>query len=654
MSSFVDQRTQEIFQNASIDALNTPPASEANKSLKATLAVLNSPPTDAQLLHSLDVLEENGFGDVGALENPLAIGVSERVIAGLYARAMKALLEQGLELDKEARFWSEVERSGYNSSYYLLQTLPSRLVRLTGTFIDSLRHRHIPITWSTFQAENIRRLFPSTNRPSELLVAAFPHLGIHGRLFPSSPFLLTRDECRHKRKQLERLRDDRALRVGLLAAASHELEHTLSATNHSTSQLEKHLLLLQLALGTDGQMASFDYTLLQQIEKNKERHEREVNSLRRPSRLVRIWPRLLLLPPACYLIFRYIYQPRDSIRQHLKEAAETIRVFWQSWVIQPIQGIIATVRTGGDEGIRVISKDALRADMASLERMAVDLGKEKLGYTKAQIESLHEQIRVGDLTPVLQVYENDIKTPIRSAVAGTLVRSLLIQVQKVKVDVDFALSGIDKLLRSQELTFGFVGLAPALLIVYSTFDWLRSTWRGGSGKGRLGGQTQRQRIWSCMRRIDKLLIVPPKMGQDSAAYSSLLSSYIALTREDSHAANVDVTLLFDSTSRAERRDESTGRIGAINDPSIYRTNRAREDEELALSPLTNGLLLLSSTQLRAFAETHLRRSSFRDEFLEDVRDLEDGTLSVKSKRLVLTRMYRSWGRLLGWDNCGEL
>jgi len=65
--------------------------------------------------------------------------------------------------------------------------------------------------------------------------------------------------------------------------------------------------------------------------------------------------------------------------------------------------------------------------------MAVALGKEKLGYTQQQIELLHDQVQHGDLTAVLRVYEEDIKSPIRSAVTGTLVRSLLIQVQKMKV-----------------------------------------------------------------------------------------------------------------------------------------------------------------------------------------------------------------------------
>ena len=69
--------------------------------------------------------------------------------------------------------------------------------------------------------------------------------------------------------------------------------------------------------------------------------------------------------------------------------------------------------------------------------MVTALSVEKLNYNDVQIANLTQQIREGDLTPVLRVYEEDIKRPIRSAVMGTLVRSLLIQIQKVKVCTEY-------------------------------------------------------------------------------------------------------------------------------------------------------------------------------------------------------------------------
>ena len=69
----------------------------------------------------------------------------------------------------------------------------------------------------------------------------------------------------------------------------------------------------------------------------------------------------------------------------------------------------------------------------SLERMCLELARDKLNYSSEQMDALTERIRVGDLTTVMQIYEENIKSPLKSAVAGTLLRTLFVQVQKAKV-----------------------------------------------------------------------------------------------------------------------------------------------------------------------------------------------------------------------------
>jgi len=165
------------------------------------------------------------------------------------------------------------------------------------------------------------------------------------------------------------------------------------------------------------------------------------------------------------------------------------------------------------------------------------------------------------------------------------------------VDINQALAGIDKLLRSQELTFAFVGVAPALAIVYVFGGYLGSLWLGGRGRGRYGGKKKRASIWLKMRRIERLLIAQPK----------------------SHHGKRDL-----------------------------RTHAAAESEP-SIPPLTAGLLLLSVSHLRAYAEKHLpARSRLREGFLEDVGDLEEPALGRAEKLRVLDRMWRSWGDVLGW------
>jgi len=64
----------------------------------------------------------------------------------------------------------------------------------------------------------------------------------------------------------------------------------------------------------------------------------------------------------------------------------------------------------------------------------------------------------------------------------------LIQIQKTKVDVEVAMNGIDSILKSQELLFGMVGIAPGMFVSYLAFRWLASTF--GSKKSLRSAQEQ--------------------------------------------------------------------------------------------------------------------------------------------------------------------
>lgn len=142
-----------------------------------------------------------------------------------------------------------------------------------------------------------------------------------------------------------------------------------------------------------------------------------------------------------------------------------------------------------------MSKRSLEGDRASLERMVVDFAKanppEGSGPLGPQeLEIVRRGIQEGDLTPVLRVYEKEMQSPLYNGIMGSLVRAVLIQVQKTKVDVEVAMGGIDSLLKSQELVFGFVGLTPGLLVTWGALRWLSSI--PGSRRNLQRGQKQSQ------------------------------------------------------------------------------------------------------------------------------------------------------------------
>ena len=76
--------------------------------------------------------------------------------------------------------------------------------------------------------------------------------------------------------------------------------------------------------------------------------------------------------------------------------------------------------------------------------MTLSLAADILHYIPEELDSLPQQIQTmgGELTsPIMQVYEEDIRTPIKSAIRGTLIKGILVQVQKAKVCLSLSLGG---------------------------------------------------------------------------------------------------------------------------------------------------------------------------------------------------------------------
>lgn len=274
----------------------------------------------------------------------------------------------------------------------------------------------------------------------------------HGLLLPLD---LAAQECEIKRKQLQQIRDERALDLGKLLRLQGTMERLVHAATSSGDKSNSQALQrdfgeamfeLVQAIGGEGYFTPSGQSailLLNQLTTqtlprlNAERAQfMTSNALRRPSRLARQWPRLLLLPPLTFFAIRYTYNSRASLAELGVATAETLDRFWHDWLLEPLRDVVRTVRAGSEERV-LISARGVAADIESLERMSLALAKEKLGYSATQLEELSELVKEGDLTPVLRIYEEDIRNPLRSAVSGTLLRSVFIQVQKAKVRCSF-------------------------------------------------------------------------------------------------------------------------------------------------------------------------------------------------------------------------
>lgn len=180
-----------------------------------------------------------------------------------------------------------------------------------------------------------------------------------------SPFELTRQECQFCRHALQAIRNDCAERLGRLTAS-------IPAFLLDTDDMVAFIRVLQSIVDDEMPLKTpvREPTLIEslwdinvKVPRRCHVHEVGISTLRRPSRLIRLWPRLVIIPPITLILFRVIYGSRQTLGDQLIQAVETVSGFWKGYLLQPFREILDTVRTGGEEGVRIVSKEGVKADM---------------------------------------------------------------------------------------------------------------------------------------------------------------------------------------------------------------------------------------------------------------------------------------------------
>ncbi|ETN42871.1 uncharacterized protein HMPREF1541_02029 [Cyphellophora europaea CBS 101466] len=484
----------------------------------------------------------------------LAVG---KATVQLYGLILNSLLEQTIPLSESIWYWDDVLGSYTNTVLYTIQTSPERFYKQAKEVYADAKEKwqnNHGLRESAQEAQSsvqegwreFYTLVQNSIKERSLSQAGTKIL---------SPFSICRMQARKHQTRIKRLRETNATSIGLIVdeGLSFQPVQDLDAKSPSPaldrsqwrSTVAKSVSLLENVLRNAtvddaANVSDFEESVFSAVEGDPEfvavneanesttdpsklakrilhilddhlpQQEGEYTVVStdfgKPSRLVRYWiPGVFLLLSGSTLL-RILANRKAEIVQWVRDFGSTAQDFWLNWVIEPTKRLIGTIRHDADSEIAIQSKESLKADRDSLERMVVDFAIEHpengTKYSDSEITSLRLKVKEGDLTPVLKAYEREMQSPIKNAVMGDLVRTLLIQIQKTKVDVEVAIGGIDSLLKSQELLFGFVGIAPGVLISYFIAQWLRNTFGGRRG---LQQKKQQGQIVRLLRNIDRTL-----------------------------------------------------------------------------------------------------------------------------------------------------
>ncbi|GLA62534.1 nuclear control of ATPase protein 2 [Aspergillus tubingensis] len=257
---------------------------------------------------------------------------------------------------------------------------------------------------------------------------------------------------------------------------NHE-EHINMAINQEVTSMRMHYCSDLSSEGPRFVMNQLGYILEQLLPAYAKASATTINNSGRPHYLVRFWLPLTLALLSTSTSLELLRNRRHELLEWIANFGSTTIEFWNNWVVDPLRRLVGTIRHDEKSEIALMSRNSLEADRASLERMVVDFVLDRCEPNKNDYDAfdthvIAAKVREGDLTPVLKAYENDLRSPFVGTIKGDLVRALLIQIQKTKVDVEIAIGGIDALLKSQELVFGFIGLTPGLMVSFATLRWL--------------------------------------------------------------------------------------------------------------------------------------------------------------------------------------
>ena len=526
-----------------------------------------------QTLHREEEKEERGIDHYELQLEWCAVG---KAAAQTYGFVLGALLEEILPLSSDIWYWDEVLDSRTYIGLYTAQIAPLKFwIWSAGVYQDAQErfrqvvsgedaqiYKSVTARWRQFYG-----LVRETMRDRSAMESQARFM---------SPVNEARLEARNKQKNLKKLRDLSASALGLLTdeCFSFEMDELEVAVETGWQQnLSKSVILMDAVLQrltsfpnltvhdveeqsfnhvddyVDGQGPDWDQPpalanhlleiLCERIPTYETTIHRQTKENGKPSRILRYWMPATALLLSSGTILRIFFQRREAIITWIRELGSTVVDFWYNWILEPFRNLIGTIRHDKDSEIAIISKESLQGDRASLERMVVDFAVDNPGNESGQplneqgISEIRSKVREGDLTPVLKAYERDLRKPFVGAIRGELVRALLIQIQKTKVDVEVAIGGIDALLKSQELVFGLVGLTPSILICLAVSRYIMQMFSGRRERGQ-----KHSRMNRVLRNIDRVLTLSRPNANHSIPYKDrgLLLCEIHILRQIGQAA----------------------------------------------------------------------------------------------------------------------
>ncbi|XP_078152005.1 dgd1 suppressor 1 isoform X1 [Carex rostrata] len=220
-----------------------------------------------------------------------------------------------------------------------------------------------------------------------------------------------------------------------------------------------------------------------------------LSTCQKPKKLTTYWVRYTvgavgLSACSIWLLKHSRLMGSSDIDNWIKDAKESMCVFWEEHVEMPL----ISIRDELFETFKTRQKDSIDLEVQlntdALHRMLVAFCEQTKGQ-QLPLNVTDQQL----MEIVMARYEKEMMHPVQNLFNGELARAMLIQIQRLKLDLETAMLELDQILKANQINFATLAALPACFIVFLLIGLMRA-WllhdKGAEGRGRIA---------RCQRRL---------------------------------------------------------------------------------------------------------------------------------------------------------
>ncbi|CAF1697181.1 hypothetical protein HID58_050537 [Brassica napus] len=190
----------------------------------------------------------------------------------------------------------------------------------------------------------------------------------------------------------------------------------------------------------------------------------------------------------------------SDIENWIHDAKEATVSFFSDHVEQPLLAIRDELfDTFRKRHKGVMEAEEVQLTQDSLHRMLRNFCEQATAEKVSDNATDQEMLEV-----VMHRYEKELVHPIHNLLSGELARGMLIQVQKLKLDIETAMLELEQILRANEINFAILAALPAFFLSLGMLALLRTWLKQDSkaqGRGRIARIHRRLLVVEIEKRI---------------------------------------------------------------------------------------------------------------------------------------------------------